>query len=454
MTGISVVSDQESKRYPLSFTQEWFLTMDKGDDGGPFSRRYLIVSALRITGQVDLDALQGALDDIVARHELLRTLVVRDADPPYQQIYPPCKVPLEVRDLPATGKSRETAIQELILEVQAGTISARQVPLIRALYARFDNRDSALFLTVHHSVSDGWSLQMILRDLGTFYQARVTGTPPTLPQMRQYREYVEWQRASTASTDDGALKYWAGKLDGAREFVLPNDRPHPENYSRPYSLHVFTIDADTMTAADALASATRGTRFMVMLSAIYVLAHQITGDTDLTIKAVTAGRNELQFHNTMGLFLNVVPFRTDIAACTTFRDIVTATRDTFIDAMTNELPAGLLEQTFPDYITSRDNTGTSQLLISEAPAPGGPLNLPIADGAKGVGAALLEEDESSDIPSGTVWYLAAQRNGSVGGGVHYNLDEFDESTARRWTTGLRHVLTSAVRNPDQNWRKL
>jgi non-ribosomal peptide synthetase component F len=209
-----------------------------------------------------------------------------------------------------------------------------------------------------------------------------------------------------------------------------------------------------MTAADALASATRGTRFMVMLSAIYVLAHQITGATDLTIKAVTAGRNELQFHNTMGLFLNVVPFRTDIAACTSFRDIITATRDTFIDAMANELPAGLLEQTFPDYITSRDNTGTSQLLISEAPAPGGPLNLPIADGAKGVGAALLEEAESSDIPSGTVWYLAAQRNGSVGGGVHYNLDEFDETTARRWTTGLTHVLTSAVHHPDQNWRKL
>ena len=171
--------------------------MDQGDDGGPFGRRYLIVSALRITGAVDLAVLQGALDDVVARHELLRTLVIRDADPPYQMVCPPCQVPLEVRGLPPVpGKSRDMIIQELILEVQAGTISAREVPLLRALLCRFDDRDSALLLTVHHSVSDGWSVQVILRDLGAFYAARVSGTPPKLPQMRQYREYAEWQRAN------------------------------------------------------------------------------------------------------------------------------------------------------------------------------------------------------------------------------------------------------------------
>ncbi|MGD0066625.1 MAG: peptide synthase, partial [Streptosporangiaceae bacterium] len=90
MTDTSVAHDQDSTRYPLSFTQEWFLTMDNGDDGGPFGRRFVIVSALRVTGPVDLAVLRGALDDVVARHELLRTLVVRDADPPYQLVCPPC----------------------------------------------------------------------------------------------------------------------------------------------------------------------------------------------------------------------------------------------------------------------------------------------------------------------------------------------------------------------------
>ena len=141
--------------------------------------------------------------------------------------------------------------------------------------------------------------------------------------MRQYREFAEWQRASTASTSgDAALEYWAGKLDGAREFAMPNDHGHPDSYSRPYSLHVFSIGAGTMAAAADLATATRGTPFMVMLSAIYVLANQLTGATDLTVRAVTAGRNEAQFHNTTGMFLNfATPFRTDIADCARFRDV-------------------------------------------------------------------------------------------------------------------------------------
>src|SRR5580704_1352826 len=337
----SPAADQQGQRYPLSFTQEWFVTLDQGDDGGAFGRRFILVCPIRITGHVDLAVLQGALDDVVERHELLRTLVVRNADPPYQMVRPPCPVPLEVRDLPPVpGKSRDMVIQELLLRAQAGTISAREVPLMRALLYKFDDRDSALLLTVHHSVSDGWSFEVILRDLGAFYAARASGAPPKLPQMRQYREYAEWQRASAEDTsDDGALRYWAEKLDGAREYEMPNDHEHPERYSRPYSLHVFGIDADTMGAAAVLANATRGTPFMVLLSAIYVLAHQITGATDLTVKAVTAGRTELEFHNTMGMFLNVVPFRTEIADCTSFREVVMATRETFIDAMANELPA-------------------------------------------------------------------------------------------------------------------
>ena len=125
MTESSPAADQQGQRYPLSFTQEWFLTLDQGDDGGTFGSRFMTVSAVRVTGPVDLAVLQGSLDDVVARHELLRTLVIRDADPPYQMVLPPCQVPLEVRDLPpVTGKSRDLVVQELLREVESGSISA------------------------------------------------------------------------------------------------------------------------------------------------------------------------------------------------------------------------------------------------------------------------------------------------------------------------------------------
>ncbi|HEY1624247.1 MAG TPA: condensation domain-containing protein [Streptosporangiaceae bacterium] len=456
MTNTSVAHDQESKRYPLSFTQQMFLTADQGNDSGPFGGRFLIHTGVRITGHVDLAALQGGLDDVVERHELLRTLVVRDAEPPCQLVCPPCAVPLEVRDLPSVaGKSRDVTIQELLVEVSAGaTMSARQVPLLRAKLWRFDDRDSVLLLTVHHSASDGWSARVILRDLGAFYAARVSGTPAKLPQMRQYREFAEWQRASAGSTDDGALSYWAEKLGGGREFRIPNDHGRPESYSRPFSLHAFGIEPDTMAAAAALATATRGTPFIIMLSAIYVLANQLTGVTDLSVNVVTAGRNELQFHNTMGLFINVVPFRTEIADCTSFRDVVMKTRDTFLDAMANELPVEAIVPAIPDYIKSREDNRMSSLLIVQPPAQSGKVTFPIAEGAQHISDGLLDEAESSDIPRGTAWYVNTRPDETASGAVVFNLDEFELSTAQRWAAGLVRILTGAIGDPDQDWRRL
>jgi hypothetical protein len=156
----------------------------------------------------------------------------------------------------------------------------------------------------------------------------------------------------------------------------------------------------------------------------------------------------------MGLFLNVVPFRTEIADCTSFREVVMATRETFIDAMANELPIGVLEQAFPDYIRSREDARMSQFIISVPPSQFGEMVLPIAEGAKDIGEVLLEEAESSDIPSGTVWYLNTKPDGAVSGSVHYNLDEFEESTVKGWTAALKRILASAVRDPGQDWRQL
>jgi condensation enzyme len=452
-------ADQQEQRYPLSFTQEWFIGLDRGDDGGTFGSRFTMVRPVQITGPVDIAVLQGALDAVVARHELLRTVVIRDADPPYQQVFPPCQVPLEVTDVPPasdghSGKSREKVLQELIYEV--GSVSARKVPLMRARLCRFDDRDSVMFLTVHHSACDAWSSDVILRDLGAFYTARVTGTPAELPPVRQYREYAEWQRASAASSaEDGAPAYWQDTLRGAREFNIPNDHGHPDSYSQPYSQHAHVIEADVMAKASALAAASRTTVFPVLLSAYYVLAHQITGATDLTIRAFTAGRDVEEFHNTMGLFLNCVPFRTDIADCTSFRDIVAHAKETLIDAVANELPVNWIEQTFPDFIKARDDRRTSQFIISvQASGLGEDLSFPIAEGAHEIVVPWPEEEGHRDIPSGMVWYVDMPPASALDGTVMFNLDEFDESTVAGWAADLRQILTSAVLDPDQDWKTL
>ncbi|MGH3200436.1 MAG: condensation domain-containing protein, partial [Streptosporangiaceae bacterium] len=247
--------------------------------------------------------------------------------------------------------------------------------------------------------------------------------------------------------------YWQEKLHGAREFTISNDHGHPESYSRPYSLHVHVIDADVMAEASALATATRSTSFTVLLSAFYVLAHKITGATDLAIRAFTAGRDEPQFQDTMGLFLNVVPFRTSLADCTSFRGIVTHAMETFIDAITHELPVNVIEQAFPDFIKSRDDLRTSQFIISSSVSPvGDDPTHPIAEGARVISERLLQEPVYHDIPSGMVWNLNVEPSGKLYGSVLFNQDEFDESTVQGWAADLRQILTSAVRNPDQDWQ--
>jgi condensation enzyme len=274
--------------------------------------------------------------------------------------------------------------------------------------------------------------------------------------MRQYHEYASWQRANATSiAEDGSPAYWQRQLDCAREFTMPNDHGHPDSYSRPYSMHVHDIEPEVMTAVSGLATATRSTLFTVMLSAFYILAHQLTGTTDLAIRAFTAGRDELQFQNTMGLFLNCVPFRTDIADCTSFRDIVMATRETFIDAMAHELPVNVIEQTFPDFTKSREDLRTSQFIIANQQGQlGDDLTFAIAEGARWARDGMLQGSEVHDIPSGVVWNLSPRPSGQLNGDVLFNLDEFDESTVAGWAASLRRILTGAVREPDRDWRLL
>jgi hypothetical protein len=445
--------DAAMGRYPLSFTQQYFLSLDEGDLKGAFGNRFTIVSALRIAGHVDIPTLRGALDDVVARHELLRTVVVRDAQPPYQQVCPPCQVPLEVRDWPATGRPRDVIAEELIIEAEKGTMTPRQVPVIRAVFTRFDDRDSVLVVVVHHSASDAWSQNVILHDLAAFYDARANQRVADLPPVKQYREYAEWQKAGTADTSD-ARRYWREKLRGAHVLALPNDRPRPEVYSRPFSAYNYFVSAEEMGAAARCATQARGSMFMVLMAAFSVFVYEMTGQPDPGIRAFTTGRNEPAFQNTMGLFLNLVPFRTDISGCTSFRDIVASTRETCIDAYAHEVPITVIEQDLPDFNAPHDDPKNSQVVLGMYQASSDGAELPIADGAHAIFKRTLPAPETSDIPTGMAWSMAIASSGELTGNVVYNLDEFDEQKVAGWASDYNRILSRLTSEPDREWRRL
>jgi condensation enzyme len=445
--------DATTGRYPLSFTQQWFHSLDEGEENGAFGNRFTIVSALRIAGHVDVATLRAALDDVVQRHELLRTVVIRDAQPPYQQIYPPCPVPLDIRDWPATDRPRDLVAEELIIEAEQGTMTPRRVPLMRATLTRFDDRDSVLVLVVHHSASDAWSQTVVLRDLAAFYDARASHHPVDLPPVRQYREYAEWQQASAAETS-AARQYWREKLRGARVLAVPNDRPRPDGYTRPFSIYNYVVSADEMGTGARFAHEMRSSMFMVLMSAFSVFSYELTGQADPGIRAFTFGRDEPAFQNTMGLFLNLVPFRTDISRCANFREIVACTRDTCIDAYAREVPVTVIEQDLPDFNAPHDDPKNSQIVLGMYQAQSDAATLPVADGADPIIRRTLPSSETSDIPSGISWSMAISSSGEMVGSVVYNLDEFDERKITGWVSDYNRTLSRLVSEPDREWRQL
>ena len=163
---------------------------------------------------------------------------------------------------------------------------------------------------------------------------------------------------------------------------------------------------------------------------------------------------EPDFQNTMGLFLNLVPFRTDISRCANFREIVARTRDTCIDAYAHEVPISVIEQDLPEFNTPHDDPGNSQIVLGMYQAQSDGATLPIADGADPIIRRTVASSETSDIPSGMAWSMAISSSGEMVGNVVYNLDEFDESTVTGWVSHYNRILSRLVREPDREWRQL
>jgi hypothetical protein len=349
MTAPTEHPDSALNRYPLSGTQEWLCGADLGDEAGAFGRLFTSEMAVRISGRVKVEALRGALDDVVRRHEMLRTIVVRDPRPRYQQVYPPAPAVLEVCDLePDTEGSRDVRVQEIMLRAGRRGMYVRELPLLRAELSRFDNRDSVLVVTSHHTAADGWSMEVIMRDLAAFYQARDTGSAADLPDAPQYGDFVAWEHARNGGLDAGvALKFWRDKLNGARIFALPSDHSFSGVYTRPYSAYYFSIDPEVTAAIAPLSMRARSSVFMVLLAAFNVLTYEIAGTTDPVISTFSSGRNDVRTHHVVGPIAYPVLLRTSLDGCVTFRDVMECTRRTCLEAYSHEIPTERILQENP-----------------------------------------------------------------------------------------------------------
>lgn len=410
-----------------------------------------MAKALRITGRIDVEALRRSLDDLVARHSILRSVVVHDAEPPYQEVFPAEPVPLDVHEVPP-GTDRAQHCLDLLSEAELSALDVTELPLLRAGLHRFDDTDAVLTLVTHHTAADGVSMEILLRDLAAGYAARAGGREPALPHVPGYCDFAAWQQAGlSGEAAIAAVTYWREKLAGARIWTLPTDRPVREQHTSPYRAHCHVMTAQTMEAVNQLAIASRSSPFVVLLAVINMLACKITSTSDPVVTTMSAGRGHKPYRDTVGPFLNFIPMRTDLSACESYLDVIAATRATAFEGQARELPLSQVEQIAPDLMRSLEDPRNCDFTFGFWRPTVGTDAMRIADDMVNIHHS---DQESVDIPGGATWTVGVTESGAAFGKVQYSPDEFDDSTVTGWVDLFQRLLTGALESPDRAWKNL
>jgi len=300
---------------PLSFAQQrlWFL-----DQLEPNSPIYNIPTAVRLSGKLDVGALDATLDALVQRHESLRTTFSEHAGSPVQVIAPQVSLPLVCVDL--TGlpvASREAEAMRLAMEEARKPFNLAEGPLLRATLLRLDEAEHILLLTMHHIISDGWSMGVLVREMAALYQAFAAGQPSPLPELPiQYADYAHWQREwLQGEVLEKQLAYWRERLgDEPPVLELPTDRPRPATQTWNGASLAATLPRNLADGLKALAKQEGATLFMVLLAALQTLLYRYSGQTDISIGTPVAGRRRAELENLIGFFVNTLVMRTDLSA--------------------------------------------------------------------------------------------------------------------------------------------
>jgi hypothetical protein len=433
--------------YPLSFNQDFMVMFDQGDGAGPFGPRYHLTHGLRVRGRVDINAMQGALDDVVARNEILRTEVVR-GEARYALVHPPSPTELVVRDLTGTAEEdRDRRAEELLIEIEATEYDIAGARVIRTVLAKFAEDDWVLVLIVHHSATDSWSLQLITKEIAEFYTARRERRAPVLPEARQYRELVDWEAANT--TEEVLARsaaYWRKKLEGAQMPMMATDFPRSAGLPRNTSVERYLADSDVTAATLELARSTRSSPFMVLLAAYKVLLRELSNRDDITVLTITSGRGQAQFEEMIGPFYNLVPLRTDLAGATNFREIVERTRRTCLEAFSHPIPFAKVMAEAPHIADPWVGDTTAGIAFQVFQFPFVMADQRVGDlTVSEIRRRLLPAEVSTDIPDGALWTLDIDpARGEMIGQVQYNSDRYHASTVRDLLSWFLQVIKESL----------
>ncbi|MGZ3461589.1 MAG: condensation domain-containing protein, partial [Archangium sp.] len=361
---------------PLSFAQQrlWFL-----DQLEPESPLYNLPAAIRLEGTLDLAALRHGFQELVRRHESLRTTFRSEAGQPLQVISPSLSLPLEVVDLSGLPcEQREAELRRLAQEDAQRPFNLSTGPLLRTHLLRLSDSEHVLLLNLHHIISDGWSTGVLVRELAALYEAHLQGNSAPLPElMVQYADYAVWQRQWQSEVLEQQLSYWKQQLAGVPQALeLPTDKPRPPVQSYRGAQFPVQLSKDLSEALKAFCQREGVTPFMALLASFQLLLSRYSSQDDVSVGAPIAGRQHAELEGLIGFFVNTLVLRARFAAVSSFRALLHQVRESTLDAFAHQdVPfEKLVEELRPPRDLSR--SPLFQVMFALQNAPMGHLELP------------------------------------------------------------------------------
>ncbi|HEX6749254.1 MAG TPA: amino acid adenylation domain-containing protein [Longimicrobium sp.] len=403
---------------------------------------YTIPQGFRLRGEVDADALLGALRDVVERHEALRTAFRESAGTPVQVVGDGSAFEPEYLDLRGDEWAESEANYQMD-DFARRTFELARGDVFHARLVRQDEDDYRLLLAVHHIAADGWSMAVMLRDLSAFYAARVAGTEPRLdPPPLRFRDWAAWQQRPDAPPAAAEEAHWREALKGARHVLeIPPDRPRPPVQAWEGQKTPFDLPPSLGTGIRALARHEGATPFAVMAAAFALVLSRYAGEEDLLLGTLLANRPRPELEGVVGFFANTLPLRLRLDGDPTAAELVRRAHAAAVGAQEHAaLPFDRIVE-IADVRRDFSRPPLVQAVLTWADAPSTSLSLP------GVAVETLHLDSLTSIFELTL--AIEDRGDGVAGAFQYNSELFEHVTIQRMATHLEAVLAAFAADPGQ-----
>jgi amino acid adenylation domain-containing protein len=440
-----LVAVERRDELPLSYAQQrlWFV-----DQLEPGSAAYNIPLAVRLKGKLNVEALERTVREVVRRHEALRTHFEMQNGRAVQVIERGWGGGLDYVDLSGTDKEEEE-VQRLAQEEAAKPFDLGRGPLLRARLLRLAEEEHALLLTMHHVVSDGWSVGVLVREMANLYEAYEKGEASALPELGvQYADYAVWQREwLKGEILEKQLQYWKKQLDGVEALELPTDRPRPAVPSRRGG-HVAVRLTKELTGKIKEVSRQEGaTLFMVLLASFQVVLSRWAGQQDVALGTVVANRRWAELEGLIGFFVNTLVLRTQVHGDLTAKELIGRVREVCLEAYAHQdLPfEKMIEELNPHRDLSRHPA--FQVMFSVEAQLTGRLRM------GGLNLAPFERDGVVTVKFDLDLAVMATQDELIGG-IAYAADLYDRSTIERLVRHWERVLEEMVMHPEKRLAEL